>query len=135
MSFRRTNNIEALSEWLESLQITDEILEETNRQIDTEMSVAPAIINKNVQASMLKSIVLDLGWFDGDWTKFEDWWRRIWLFLKSNRVIETDNRNMAILACLRGSVVDIHIEKAQWARQQTGNPRLGRFHKRNQNNV
>jgi len=28
-------------------------------------------------AVILKSIVLDLGWFDGDWTKFEDWWRGI----------------------------------------------------------
>ena len=36
------------------------------------MSVAPAMINKNIQASMLKSIVLDPGWFDSDQTKFED---------------------------------------------------------------
>jgi len=26
---------------------------------------------------MLKSMALDLGWFDGDWTNFEDWWRGI----------------------------------------------------------
>ena len=33
------------------------------------------------------------------------------LFLKSNRVIETDNRIMAILACLRGGVAGIYIQK------------------------
>jgi len=26
---------------------------------------------------MLKSMALDPGWFDGDWTNFEDWWRGI----------------------------------------------------------
>ena len=51
------------------------------------------------------------GWFDGDWTKFEDWWRGIRLFLKSNRVIETDDRITAILACLRGGVVGIYAQK------------------------
>jgi len=38
--------------------------------MDTEMSVAPApalaVSNENVQAGMLKNIVLDPGWFDGD---------------------------------------------------------------------
>ena len=52
-----------------------------------------------------KNIVLDPGWFDSDQTKFEDWWRGIRLFLKSNRVMETDDRIMAILAHLRGGVV------------------------------
>ena len=39
------------------------------------MSVAPALaaINENVQAVMLKNIVLDPGWFDSDQTKIEDW--------------------------------------------------------------
>ena len=50
---------------------------------------------------MPKNIVLDLGWFDSDQTKFEDWWRGIRLFLKSNKVIETNNRITAILAHLR----------------------------------
>ena len=34
---------------------------------------APAATSKNVQVGMLKNIVLDPGWFDGDQTKFEDW--------------------------------------------------------------
>jgi len=58
-----------------------------------------------------KNIVPDLGWFDGDWTRFEDWWREIQLFLKSNRVIETDNRITVILAHLRESVVGIYAQK------------------------
>ena len=35
--------------------------------------LALAAINENVQAVMLKNIVLDLGWFDSDQTKFENW--------------------------------------------------------------
>ncbi len=56
----------------------------------------------NGQAELLKNIVLDPEWFDRNKTKFEDWWKGIRLFLKSNRVIEIDNRITAILACLRG---------------------------------
>ena len=41
------------------------------------MSTAPAPmaieINGNILAGMPKSMVPDLGWFDGDRTKFEDW--------------------------------------------------------------
>jgi len=40
--------------------------------------------------------------------KFEDWWRGIRLFLKSNRVIETNDRITVILAHLRGGVAGIY---------------------------
>ena len=40
--------------------------------------------------------------------KFEDWWRGIRLFLKSNRVIETNDRITVILAYLRGDVAGIY---------------------------
>jgi len=80
-----------------------------------EMSVAPAPVavanSENVQAGMPKNMVLDPRWFDSDQMKFEDWWREIRLFLKSNRVIETDNRITVILACLRGGVVGIYTQK------------------------
>jgi len=56
-------------------------------------------------------MVLDPGWFDGDWSKFEDWWRGIRLFLKSNRVNGTDDKITAILARLRGGVVGIYTQK------------------------
>jgi len=37
------------------------------------MLAAPApATNENIQAVMLKSIVLDPGWFNGDQMKFED---------------------------------------------------------------
>ena len=114
-SSRRTNNIEALSERLGSLQINEEASMEEYKQTDTEMSVAPATaaaaVSKNVQAGLPKSMVLDPGWFDGDWSKFEDWWRGIRLFLKSNRVNRTDDRITVILARLRGSVVGIYAQK------------------------
>jgi len=115
MSSRRTNGLEALSERLESLQIMNEASNETSERTDTEMSTEPARmaveIGENVTAGMPKNMVPDPGWFDEDQTKFEDWWRGIRLFLKSNRVIETDDRITAILARLRGGVAGIYAQK------------------------
>jgi len=39
--------------------------------------LAPAMTNNNKQAIIPKSMVPDLGWFNGDRMKFEDWWREI----------------------------------------------------------
>jgi len=79
MSLRRTNDIKALSERLGSLQINKEASIEEYKQTDTEMSMAPATtaaaVSKNVQAGLPKNMVLDPGWFNGDRSKFEDWWR------------------------------------------------------------
>jgi len=115
MSSRRTNEIEALSEQLGSLQIMEEASDEYEQTTTEEMSVAPALAavadSENVQAGLLKNMVPDPGWFDGDRTKFEDWWRGIQLFLKSNRVFKTDNRITAILARFRGGVVGIYTQK------------------------
>jgi len=33
------------------------------------------------------------------------------LFLKSNRIMETDDRITAILTCLRGGIVGIYVQK------------------------
>jgi len=70
-----------------------------------------AVINENVQTGMPKNMALDPGWFDGDQTKFEDWWREMRLFLKSNRIMETDDRITAILAHLRGGVSGIYAQR------------------------
>ena len=75
------------------------------------MSITLVATNKNVQAGMPKRIVLDLEWFNGNQTKFEDQWKEIRLFLKSNRVITTDDRITAILAYLRGEIADIYAQK------------------------
>ena len=72
------------------------------------MSTAPAV---NKLAGMPRSMVPDPRWFDSDRTKFEDWWRGIRLFLKSNRVNRTDNKIIAILACLREGVAGIYAQK------------------------
>jgi len=97
------------------LQINEEASTSVYEQTDTEMLVAPATaaaaVSKNVQAGLPKSMVPDLGWFDGDWSKFEDWWRGIRLFLKSNRVNGMDNKITAILARLRGGVAEIYAQK------------------------
>ena len=41
------------------------------------MSSAPALAavatSKNIQTEVLKNMVPDPGWFNGDQTKFEDW--------------------------------------------------------------
>ena len=74
----------------------------------TAPAATPAV---NKLAGMPKSMIPDSGWFDGDQTKFEDWWRRIRLFLKSNRVNRTNNRITAILAHFRGGVAEIYAQK------------------------
>ena len=97
------------------MQINKEGSTEEYEQTDTEMSVAPATaattINENVQAGLPKNMVLDPGWFNGDRSKFEDWWRGIRLFLKSNRVNGMDDRITVILARLRGDVAGIYTQK------------------------
>jgi len=59
----------------------NEASNETSERTDTEMSTEPALmaveIGENVTAGMPKNMVPDPGWFDGDQTKFEDWWRGI----------------------------------------------------------
>jgi len=96
------------------LQITEEASDEYEQTTTEDMSVAPvpaaATVSKNVQAGLPKNMVPDPGWFDSDRLKFKDWWRGIRLFLKSNRVIETDDRITAILAHLRGGVAGIYAQ-------------------------
>ena len=59
------NNIEVLSEQLGSLQIMEEI-SSNYKQMNIEISVVLAAISENIQAGMLKNMVLDPGWFDGN---------------------------------------------------------------------
>ncbi len=75
------------------------------------LALALALANKNIQAVISKSMGPDPVWFDRDQTKFEDWWREIQLYLKSNKVMETNDRITVILACLRGGVVGIYAQK------------------------
>ena len=77
------------------------------------MSIVPTpeVYNNIKYIVILKSMILDPGQFDSDQTKFKDQWRRIQLFLKSNRVIATDNKITVILAQLRRSVAGIYAQK------------------------
>ena len=54
------NNIEVLLEQLELLKIMNEASEGTNKQTNKEILIAPAQTNKNIQATIPKSMVLDL---------------------------------------------------------------------------
>ena len=85
--------------------------EQTNIEISVALILVSAAISENIQVGMLKNIVPDPGQFDGDQIKFEDQWRSIRLFLKSNRVIETNNRITAILACLREDIAGIYAQR------------------------
>ena len=74
-----------------------------------EMLITLVLMNKNnKQAGLPKNMVPDPEWFDRDKTKFEDWWRKMRLFLKNNQVMETDDRITVIIACLRGSIAGIY---------------------------
>jgi len=103
MAGQNVDAIEALEEILGSLRITkDNVLNrstkpttpETNRMLAAP-APAPVVYNESVPT---KTMVPDPGWFDGDRTKFEDWWREICLFLKSNRVVAANERITAVLA-------------------------------------
>ena len=77
------------------------------------MLTAPvlAMYNKNIQTMTPKSMVPDLGWFDRNRTKFKDWQRQIQLFLKSNKVVATNNKITTVLAQFKGSVAEIYTQK------------------------
>ena len=64
------------------------------------MSIAlvPAVYNETVQAVIFKSMVPDPEQFNSDQMKFEDWQREIYLFLKNNRVIITDDKIIVVVA-------------------------------------
>jgi len=104
MAEQRLDNIEALEEILGLLRITKDNI--SNRSIEPatpeteKMLIAPVpvVYNENIQTTIPKSIVLDPEWFDEDRTKFKDWWRGIQLFLKSNRVVATDDKITIVLA-------------------------------------
>ena len=97
------------------MQINKEASTDKYEPMDTEMSVVPATmaaaVSENVQAGLLKNMVPDPGWFNSDQSKFEDWWRGIRLFLKSNRVNRIDDRITVILAYLRRGVAGIYAQK------------------------
>ena len=116
MAGQNVDAIEALEEILRLLRITEDNVsnrstEPVTPEIDrmlTASAPAPVVYNKIV---LTKTMVPDLEWFDRDKTKFEDWWRGICLFLKSNRVVAADERITAVLAQLREGVAGIYTQK------------------------
>ena len=97
-----------MSERLGSLQIIEEASERITKYT-MEMSTVPVPTQENnKQARVLKNMIPNPGWFNRGKTKFEDWWRKIRLFLKSNKIIKTDDRIMTILACLREGIAGIY---------------------------
>jgi len=63
------NNIEALSERLGSLQITEEASskdKQTDTEISSEQALVAARVSKNAQAEIPKNMVPDPGRFDDD---------------------------------------------------------------------
>ena len=111
MDQHQEDDLEALLEQLRSLRITkkDTSNKTTKTETTNKISTAPAV--QNEQAVILKSMVLDLGQFNKDRTKFEDQQREIRLFLKSNRITGTDDRITIILAQLREGIAGIYAQK------------------------
>ena len=112
----RQDSIKILSEVLGLLRITKKYVLERNKTTKPAILEAERILITlaltvyNVeQIVMPKSMVSDLVWFNGDQTKFKDWWRGIQLFLKSNRVTATNNKITVVLAQLRGGIIGIYI--------------------------
>ena len=93
------------------MKIIKEASERMTEYTDEMLTVPVPIQENNGQTGVPKNMVPDSRWFDRNRTKFEDWWREIRLFLKSNRVMEIDVRIIAILACLREGVVNIYAQK------------------------
>ena len=71
-------SIKALEEILELLKITEEYVLDKNKTTEPALLEEiltvpiPVVYNGIAQAVMLKSIVPDPGWFNGDQMKFED---------------------------------------------------------------
>jgi len=45
-----------------------------------------------------KSMVPELGWFNGNRKGFEDWWRAIKFYLRANRITEAKDKVTAVLS-------------------------------------
>jgi len=44
-----------------------------------------------------KSMVPEPGWFNRDRKTFEDWWRAMKLYLRANKITDTDEKIIAVL--------------------------------------
>jgi len=78
MAGQSPDTIEVLKEILGLLRITEDNI--SNKSTEPAISETremltasvPLVYNENRQTTTLKSMVPDLGWFDGNRTKFED---------------------------------------------------------------
>jgi len=90
-----------LEEILRSLRITKDNISNRSTEpatLETEEILIASVLAMHNENTVIKNMIPDPGWFDGDKTKFKDWWRGIRLFLKSNRVVATDDKITIVLA-------------------------------------
>ena len=90
-----------LEEILGSLRITKDNISNQSTEpatLETEEMLTVSVVAMHNENAVIKNMVPDPEWFDGDRTKFKDWWRGIRLFLKSNRVVTTDDKITVVLA-------------------------------------
>jgi hypothetical protein len=57
-----------------------------------------------------KSLVPEPGYFDGNRKKFDDWWRSMVLYLRSNKIDEADQKITAVISRLRGGTAGIYAQ-------------------------
>ena len=89
-----------LEEILRLLRITKDNMSNQSTEPSTlkteEILTAPVLAEHNENVP-IKNMVPDPRWFNRDRTKFEDLWRGIRLFLKSNRVVAADDKITTVL--------------------------------------
>jgi Zinc knuckle len=90
-----TEGPQEVEEELENLHINDDMSGET--------PAAPVAVQ-------VKNLVPDPGFFDGDRSKFNDWWRSAKLFIQFNKIKDDESRILAILARLREGTAGIFAE-------------------------
>jgi hypothetical protein len=100
-----TGEPQEVQEGLENLHISDDDEDNMSATGEPAAPTNPAPVTVQV-----KNLVPDPGFFNGDRTKFADWWRNMKLFIQFNKVESSDSRVLAILARLRDGTAGIYAE-------------------------
>ncbi|EKM73947.1 hypothetical protein AGABI1DRAFT_95973 [Agaricus bisporus var. burnettii JB137-S8] len=108
-SYRDTRNIDTESENENTIDTDDQ----NNRDNDNMSN--DAAVTVSAQTDALKSLIPNPKDFGGNREQFSEWWRSMTLFLKYNKITDTDQKIIATIVRLKGPVpscfADIWTEK------------------------
>ena len=110
--------VEAIQTALGSLAITSDEEESSDREkAERKNNMADTT---PTQITYGKSMVPEPGFFDGDRTKFDDWWRQMKLFMRFNKIVAAEDKMLAVIARFKGGTAGqfaetelIKIERAE----------------------